>query len=52
MLEAEQFLASNIYELSSFKTANLRITIEKLAQRYNEIIEKCETDPSLRLVLG
>lgn len=51
-LEVEQFLATNIYEISLFKTAERRVTIAKLIEKYNEIIEQCETDPSLRITIG
>lgn len=51
-LEVEQFLATNIYEISLFKTAERRVTIARLIEKYNEIIEQCETDPSLRITIG
>jgi hypothetical protein len=51
-LEAEQFLATNIYEISLFKTTERRVTITKLIEQYNDIIEQCETDPSLRVTVG
>jgi hypothetical protein len=52
LLEAEQFLATNIYEISLFKTTERRVTITKLIEQYNDIIEQCETDPSLRVTVG
>ena len=52
MLEAEQFIATNLYELSLFKTAERKITVVKLVDRYNQIVEDCETDPSLKVTLG
>lgn len=52
ILEAEQFIATNVYELSLFKTAERRITVQKIVDRYNEIIDECETDPSLKVTLG
>lgn len=51
ILEAEQFLATNVYELSLFKTAERRITVKKIVDRYNEVIDECETDPSLKVRL-
>lgn len=52
VLEAEQFIATNLYELSLFKTADRKVTVEKLVDRYNEVVEDCETDPSLKVTLG
>lgn len=50
--EIEQFIASNIYELSRFVPANRRITVEQLIANYNSIVDKCETDPSLKIELA
>lgn len=50
--EIEQFVASNIYELSRFAPANRKITVESLVDRYNAIIDECETDPSLKIEVG
>jgi len=52
ILEAEQFIATSIYELSKFKTSERLMTIELLIERYNEIIDACETDPSLKVSVG
>lgn len=52
ILEIEQFIATNVYELSQFKTAQRRVTVERLIERYNEVVEACETDPSLKVSLG
>lgn len=52
ILEAEQFIATNVYELSKFETAQRRVTIERLIDKYNEIVEECETDPSLMVKVG
>jgi len=52
ILEAEQFIAANVYELSKFKTADRKLTVERLVERYNEIVEDCETDPSLKVQVG
>lgn len=52
ILEAEQFIATNVYEWSKFKTADRKITVERLVARYNEVVEACETDPSLRITVG
>jgi hypothetical protein len=50
--EIEQFISINVYELSQFKTAERRLTVERLIERYNEIVEACETDPSLKVSVG
>lgn len=52
VLEVEQFIATNVYELSLFKTADRKLTIEKLVDRYNAVVADCETDPSLKITLG
>lgn len=52
ILEAEQFIATNVYELSRFATAQRKLTVERLIDKYNEIVEQCETDPSLKVMVG
>ncbi|MBD0383273.1 DUF4928 family protein [Paenibacillus sedimenti] len=52
LLEAEQFIATNVYELSKFQTADRKFTVEKLIDKYNEIVELCETDPSIKVTIG
>ncbi|HEX7634336.1 MAG TPA: DUF4928 family protein [Noviherbaspirillum sp.] len=52
ILEAEQFIATNVYEISQFKTDQRRVTVERLIEKYNEIVESCETDPSLKVTVG
>lgn len=52
ILEAEQFLATNVYEMSLFKTSDRKITVERIIERYNEVVEECETDPSLKVNVG
>jgi len=49
VLDAGQFLTANIYEHSLFKAANCKITLGKLLERYNEIVEGCEADPTLHV---
>ncbi len=50
--DIEQFLATNIYELSLFKTADRKITIERIIDAYNDVVARCETDPSLRIEMS
>lgn len=52
ILEIEQFIATNIYEISKFKAIDRKVTIERLVDRYNQIIDECETDPSLKIAVG
>lgn len=52
MLEVEQFIATNIYEISQFKTTERKVTVERLIDQYNLIVEQCETDPSLKVMVG
>ena len=52
ILEVEQFIATNVYEISQFKTSERKITVERLISEYNLIVESCETDPSLKVSIG
>ena len=49
VFEIEQFVASNIYEISKFTQNKRRLTVERLIEKYNAIVEDCETDPSLKI---
>lgn len=49
IFDAEQFVALNIYEIGRFAPSGRRATLGDLVDRYNEIIEAHETDPSLRI---
>jgi len=51
VIEAEQFIATNILEWSQLVAKSQRIEIERLILRYNEIIESIETDPSLLITI-
>jgi hypothetical protein len=44
--DVEQFLASNILELSRFKPSSQRMTVSELVKRYNRLVS-CENNPSL-----
>ncbi len=52
IMDAEQFLAANLHELSLFKTSARLLTLERLLEVYNRIIADNETDPSLRIEMG
>ena len=51
IFDVEQFVALNLYELAGFAAAERRVAVGTLVKRYNEIVEKCETDPSLRIAI-
>ncbi|SYZ74666.1 conserved hypothetical protein [Candidatus Zixiibacteriota bacterium] len=52
IFEAEQFLAGNLYELGKFALTGRRTTIDQLINTYNKIIDECETDPSLKILVS
>lgn len=52
IMDAEQFLAANLHELSLFKTSERRLTFVKLIEVYNRIVEENETDPGLLIEIG
>lgn len=52
ILEVEQFVATNVYEWSRFENAKRPVSIRELVKTYNSIIEKSETDPSLKISVG
>ena len=52
ILEVEQFVATNVYEKSAFAESNRNVTVTELVEQYNKIIEGCESDPSLKIVMG
>lgn len=47
VLDAEQFLVSNLHELGGFLADKRRLTVETLIDKYNVIVQSNETDPSL-----
>lgn len=49
--EIEQFIALNLYELGGFDSRRRTATIAEIVSRYNQIVEKAETDPSLKIRL-
>jgi Domain of unknown function (DUF4928) len=51
IFEIEQFVALNLYELAKFAADGRRIAVNDLVNRYNEIVEEVETDPSLKIEL-
>lgn len=49
IFDIEQFIAFNVYERGLFAAAGRRATVAKIVERYNEIIDSVETDPSLQI---
>jgi len=52
VIEVEQFIATNIYEWCGFSQRKRPHSLEELISVYNRIIDECETDPSLKIMLG
>ena len=50
ILDAEQFISTNIYELTGFKRERRDDAIRDLLEGYNDIIDLVETDPSMKIV--
>lgn len=51
IFEIEQFVALNLYELGKFGAEGRKTAVTELVERYNEIVEEFETDPSLKIEL-
>lgn len=51
VIEAEQFIATNILEWSQFTEKSQRIEVMRLISKYNEIVQRVETDPSLTIII-
>lgn len=51
IFEVEQFVALNLYEWGRFGADGRKTAVADLVERYNEIVEEFETDPSLRIGL-
>ena len=49
VFEIEQFIALNLYELGRFASTGRRTAMRDVVERYNEIVEEFETDPSLKI---
>lgn len=52
IVEFEQFVATNIYELGRFSPTQRSMKILELVERYNAIVGEHETDPSLRIEIA
>jgi hypothetical protein len=51
MFEIEQFVALNLYELGKFGADGRKTAVTDMVDRYNEVVEEFETDPSLKIEL-
>lgn len=49
LIEFEQFIATNVFELGRFNVDERKKTFQKIIDAYNDIITKHETDPSLKI---
>jgi hypothetical protein len=52
ILDAEQFIVANLHEFGAFNGDRRRVSVEALIDKYNEIIDAHETDPSLKISRG
>ena len=52
ILEIEQFVATNVYEWCGFEQNRRPVSVSELVEKYNAIIDACETDPSLKISMG
>jgi hypothetical protein len=52
VLEIEQFIGVNIYEWTQFEHTQRPMSMGELVNAYNRIVEKVETDPSLKIKMG
>jgi hypothetical protein len=52
ILEIEPFIATNVYEWTSFEHTKRAMTVSQLVNTYNHIIDTCETDHSLKITIG
>jgi hypothetical protein len=49
VFEIEQFVALNVYELGKFIADGRQAAVADIVNRYNEIVDEVETDPSLKI---
>jgi Domain of unknown function (DUF4928) len=52
VMDALQFVAANLYEMSLFKTADRKVVVRALVEKYNDIVAAHESDASLRIDMG
>lgn len=49
VVEFEQFVATNIFEFGRFTSDGRRDVFQRIIDAYNEVVDRHETDPSLRI---
>ena len=49
--EITQFLSTNVSERSGFNSPTHKSTISAIVTAYNEIVDRCEANPSLKINL-
>lgn len=49
VIEIEQFVTTHLYDWSAFERENRARAVSEIIDRYNTIVAKCESDPSLRI---
>ena len=49
IFDFEQFIAGNLFELGKFTALKRKATAIEIIDRYNALVERCETDPSLKI---
>ncbi len=47
--DLQQFLSTNVYEFSGFRSSGRSDVLAQLIENYNGIIDEFETDPSLHI---
>ena len=50
--DIEQFLSGNVYEVGHFEASKRKETLIEIINRYNDLIDRFETDPSLKIAIG
>ncbi|HEL3200033.1 TPA: DUF4928 family protein [Stenotrophomonas maltophilia] len=49
VVEFEQFIATNVFEFGRFTSEGRRDIFQRIVDAYNDVVDKHETDPSLRI---
>lgn len=52
VIAADQFIATNLYEITAFEDSLRSDALKALIEEYNRIVDHHETDPSLRIRIG
>ena len=49
VLEITQFLVANMLERTAFQGSSRRSAMEEFITHYNDIVDRCETDPGMKI---